>query len=183
MRRTGERSPAAAAEEFRAVYDQTVRRVYAYARRQSDPDLAEQVVSDTFLAAWRHWGRLPDPVLPWLLLTAQNALRTQFRSRRRQYRLATAVVFDPSVATIPSAETEALNRQRTLDALAGLGSDDREALLLIAWDGLDYAEASAVLGLSRSAFASRLSRARRHLDALLVDDDRPTVTSSREIPT
>ncbi len=174
-----ERTPASAAEQFRAIYDQTVRPVYVYARRQSNPDVAEQVVSDTFLAAWRHWGRLPDPVLPWLLLTARNALRTQFRSRRRQHQLGTALVFDPSVAAVPSAETEALSRQHTMEALAGLGSDDREALLLIAWDGLDYTEAATVLGLSRSAFASRLSRARQRLDALLVDYDRPTVSSSR----
>jgi len=175
------RSPDSAAEGFRAVYDQTVRRVYVYARRQSDPDTAEQVVSDTFLAAWRHWGQLPDPVLPWLLLTARNALRTQFRTQHRRDRLTTALAFDPSVATVPSAEAEALSRRGTLDAVARLADDDREALLLIAWDGLDYGEAATVLGLSRSAFASRLSRARQRLDSLLVDEHHTTSTS-REIP-
>jgi RNA polymerase sigma-70 factor (ECF subfamily) len=178
------RSSDTAAEEFRAVYHHTVRRVYAYARRQSDPDTAEQVVSDTFLAAWRHWGRLPDPVLPWLLLTARNALRTQLRTRHRRARLTTALVFEPSIATVQSAEAEALSHQHTLDAVARLNSDEREALLLIAWDGLDYGEAATVLGLSRSAFASRLSRARQRLDALLVDDDdrHYPASSSKEIP-
>ena len=46
-------------------------------------------------------------------------------------------------------------------ALALLGERDREALLLIAWEGLSVSEAAVVVGCSRAAFAVRLHRARR----------------------
>ena len=44
-----------------------------------------------------------------------------------------------------------------------LGERDREALLLVAWEGFSVAEAAVVLGCSRGAFAVRLHRARRKL--------------------
>ena len=159
------------AESFEAVYQQTVRQVYASVRRRAGAETAEQVVSDTFLAAWRLWQQVPDPPLPWLLRTAHNALLTHRRSERRQGRLTAAVLFDTTLVTMPSAEAEALDRQRTLDALHLLSDDDREALLLVAWDGLNYTQAAQVQGISRSAFATRLSRARRRLHTHLGDDD------------
>ena len=128
-------------------------------------------MSDTFLAAWRLWPQVPDPPLPWLLRTAHHALLTLRRTERRRGRLTAAVVFDTTLVTMPSAEAEALDRRRTLEALRLLSDDDREALLLVAWDGLDYAQAAQVQGISRSAFATRLSRARRRLLAHLGDDD------------
>lgn len=162
------------AQVFAELYEQTSRRVYAYARRHSDPETAEQVLSDTFLAAWRHRDRLPDPPLPWLLRTAANALLTQRRSRRRWLRLAGAAAFDPSLVTHqPSAESEAIDRQHLLAALGLLSVDDREALLLVAWEGLDYPGAAHVLGISRNAFAARLHRARRRLSGLIGDDPDP----------
>ncbi len=48
-----------------------------------------------------------------------------------------------------------------LDALSRL---EREMLMLVAWEGLDNEEAAAVLGISPKLFASRLCRARRHLE-------------------
>ena len=43
----------------------------------------------------------------------------------------------------------------------------REALLLIAWEGLSVSEAAVVVGCSRGAFAVRLHRARRRLSVAL----------------
>jgi RNA polymerase sigma-70 factor (ECF subfamily) len=169
-------------EPFEALYEATSRRVYAYVRRRANAETAELVVSDTFLVAWRHWGRVPDPALPWLLRTAQNALRTHQRAARRRGRLTGALIFDTSLSVQPSAETQAVDRQHTLAALRRLPEVDREALLLVAWDGLDYAQAATVLGVSRSAFATRLVRARRRLDALLADHDHRPDATFKEIP-
>ena len=150
-------------------------------RRRASAETAEQVVSDTFLAAWRLWEQVPDPPLPWLLRTAHNALLTQRRSERRRGRLTAAVTFDTTLVTMPSAEAEALDRRRTLDALRQLSDDDREALLLVAWDGLDYTQAAEVQGLSRSAFATRLLRARRRLHTYLEDDDHQPAPRLRRV--
>jgi RNA polymerase sigma-70 factor (ECF subfamily) len=55
-------------------------------------------------------------------------------------------------------------------ALARLRPDDRELLMLIAWEGLDATQAAAVLGCSRQALDTRLHRARARLRAELDRD-------------
>ena len=62
-----------------------------------------------------------------------------------------------------------MDRAEALTALAGLKDDDREALLLTAWDGLSADQAAAVLGCSKAAFQVRLHRARRRLDLRLAE--------------
>jgi RNA polymerase sigma-70 factor (ECF subfamily) len=57
-------------------------------------------------------------------------------------------------------------------ALRRLRPWDREALCLIAWDGLDDKQASEVVGCSLSAFKVRLHRARKRLEKELADLDR-----------
>lgn len=48
-------------------------------------------------------------------------------------------------------------------ALAGLTEHEREALLLVAWEGLSAADAARVAGCSVAAFRVRLHRARRRV--------------------
>ena len=52
-------------------------------------------------------------------------------------------------------------------ALGELSEDDREVLMLVAWEGLTAAQAGEVLGCSAGAAAMRLHRARRRLSTLL----------------
>ena len=47
--------------------------------------------------------------------------------------------------------------------LSKLREKDREALLLVAWDGLQYDEAARVLGCTPGALAQRILRARQLL--------------------
>jgi predicted DNA-binding protein (UPF0251 family) len=48
-----------------------------------------------------------------------------------------------------------------------LRPSDQELLCLVAWDGLDHAEAALVLGCSTKTFAVRLHRARRRFEAAI----------------
>jgi DNA-directed RNA polymerase specialized sigma24 family protein len=52
-------------------------------------------------------------------------------------------------------------------ALWRLPPRDREALMLVSWEGLDHQAAAYVTGCSTSAFKVRLHRARRRLADLL----------------
>ena len=54
-------------------------------------------------------------------------------------------------------------------AFRRLSERDREALALVAWEGLDHAAAARALGCSRAAFAVRIHRARRRLAASLAE--------------
>ena len=69
---------------------------------------------------------------------------------------------------------------RVLAALAVLRERDREALMLVAWDGLTPAQAAAVIGEPSPRFRQRLHRARHRLRAEL-DDVRATELRSREL--
>jgi RNA polymerase sigma-70 factor (ECF subfamily) len=152
------------AANFRGLFERNSRQVFSYARRHTDPEVAEQVTMDTFLAAWRHEGRLPETELPWLLVVARNLIATHYRNRSRQAREQPFARFHPDLAVSGSLESEVIERQGLIDCLHRLGPDDREVLLLVAWDGLDYDGAAAVLGISRNAFAQRLARARQRLE-------------------
>ena len=52
-------------------------------------------------------------------------------------------------------------------AFAELSRLEQEALLLLAWEQLSYAQAGRVVGCSAEAFAVRVSRARRKMRAAL----------------
>src|SRR5215470_9778544 len=72
---------------FAELFDADVGAVYAYAVRQTgDRAAAEDVVSLTFLEAWRLRERLlPEggPLRPWLFGIATNVLRNTARAARR----------------------------------------------------------------------------------------------------
>ena len=140
--------------------------VTAYARRRGSRD-PEGLAAEVMTVAWRRLDAVParDP-LPWLLATARNLALAQLREASR-----IAAVGDVDRAFFdPRLEPGGLSPE--LDAaLRQLAPIDREALLLIAWEGLTPAQAARVLGVSAVAFRVRLHRARRRCAALLEAGD------------
>src|SRR5689334_8685456 len=55
------------AVRFEAVFAACSKVVFAYARRRATREEAEDVVSETFLVAWRRFDELPSDPLPWLI--------------------------------------------------------------------------------------------------------------------
>ena len=62
-------------------------------------------------------------------------------------------------------------RDAVLQAFATLSERDREALRLTAWERLSLADGARAAGVTRTAFAVRVSRARRRLAAALRERD------------
>lgn len=123
--------------------------------------------------AWRRRDQLPEEPLAWLYGVARRVLSNQRRSRRRRQALAAALSEDALTAAGSLAEMATPfepGEGRLTHALARLEPDDREALMLVAWEELSQREAAEVLGVSESAFARRLRRARARLGGLLDDD-------------
>ncbi len=148
------------------MFGETHARVFAYAlRRTGDRHAAEEVVSETYLVAWRRFDEMPDERLPWLLGTAKKVLANQRRSSKRRLpdgphaSLDLVEVRDPGTP-IPELIGE---REAFAAAFAALGPRDREVLALVAWDGLKPREAARVMGCTAAAFSLRLYRARRRL--------------------
>jgi RNA polymerase sigma-70 factor, ECF subfamily len=152
---------AKAQERFEDVFRRHHPAVVAYARRRVPSDAADDVVASTFLVAWRRVEEIPADSLPWLLAVARNVIATQRRGSRRRSALRLRLEHaEAGSGSTPSADEPAAG---VAAALGRLPANDREAITLIAWDGLRPAQAAAVLGQSPAAFRVRLHRAKRRL--------------------
>ncbi|MEU4084014.1 RNA polymerase sigma factor [Streptomyces aureus] len=175
-------------DAFGSIFDEHARTVHRYAVRVTGNwATAEDVVSLTFLEAWRLRGTVRpegDGLLPWLLGIATNVLRNTTRAARR-YEAALARV--PSHDTAPDFADEVVERMEDAGRLAAaaralrrLRRGEREVFALCVWTGLDYAAAAEALDVPIGTIRSRLSRARRRLRELTDEElasDRPEPAS------
>ena len=140
---------------FEALYRAHAGAVRTYVRRRSDAQSADDVLADVFVVAWRRLDDVPEDSLPWLLGVARRTLANSRRSAARDLALKGRIRFERS-SDVAQERDDAVLR-----ALAGLREPDREALLLVGWEGLEPARAAVVLGVRANTFSARLSRARR----------------------
>ena len=173
----GVNSPPDADTRLTELFRAHAARVHAYARRHVEEAHCDDVVSETFLVAWRRPDAVPDPPLPWLLVVARNVIANQRRTSRRADQVWFAAVREGWTAASASAEETVHERDLVLRALAGCTRAEREALLLTAWDGLSPAEGAAVADCSVRAFTVRLHRARTRLRAAYAAEETTTWTS------
>jgi RNA polymerase sigma factor (sigma-70 family) len=157
---------AARRDRFEAIYRAHHDAVRAYLLRRAEPELAGDALSETFLAAWRRLDDLPRDPLPWLLGTARRSLANQRRSARRLVGLRERIA-GSEPREIVDRRDQVADAELVRAALAELSERAREALMRVAWEGLDPARAAAAAGCSRAAFAVRLHRARKRLDRAL----------------
>lgn len=155
---------------FVRLYGAHADRIMAYCLRHLSPSTANDALSDIFLTAWRRLDEVPDDAAPWLYVTARNVIRNHYRAQAAS--LATAQrVAQLQRLTTESAEVTAERRADLATALGALNDDEREALLLTAWDGLSGAEAARVLGCTPGALRVRVHRARERMAAALRESD------------
>jgi RNA polymerase sigma-70 factor (ECF subfamily) len=152
---------------FEEVYVEQGPALRTFVHRRVDPAVADDVVAEVFLAAWRRYDEMPSDPLPWLLGIARGILANQRRGHTRR-----SALYERLASSTPPDYREPRHEARgdlspVLQACASLGSRDQEILLLVAWDGLDRAQAARVLGISTAKFAVRLHRARRRLQRAL----------------
>lgn len=157
-----------AIERFTELYDRYRNRVYAYAVSRAGRQLADEVVSEVFLVAWRRLDELPDDPLSWLLMTARNVIGSEFRAAARQESLRSELRSWVSGAAADIAD-EVSERHAVLRALSALPEADRELLTLSAWHGLSPRDAASVVGCSVATYFVRLHRARRRLEKAMAD--------------
>ncbi|MDQ4490791.1 sigma-70 family RNA polymerase sigma factor [Sinomonas sp. ASV486] len=167
------------AEAFGVLFDRHANAVFRYclSRCGSWHD-AEELVSVTFLEAWRQRNRLRperDTVLPWLLGVATNANRNRARaSRRHADFLARLPYSDPRHGELEADHAEAvasrLDAERVvrelLDTAAGLNDGERDVVILCLMSGFTQEEAAKALGVRPGTVKSRLHRARAKLARL-----------------
>jgi len=148
--------------------------VFRYALRRVGAAGAQDVVAETFLVAWRRQQDISGDPLPWLLGVARRICANQLRGRSREAALEERIAAQAVTSVVVTGDSA----PPILEALVKLSETDREALMLVAWDGLSNRQAAEVVGCSTAAFGVRVHRARRRLAKSLGRDTilRPTET-------
>lgn len=154
------------AQRFEAIYRTQYGAVVRFAHRRTAAENVEEVLAETFTVAWRRLGEVPADPLPWLYVVARNVIRAKHRAAASAAdKAANQAVLGSHMGRDPA---DALGERELIwRAFGSLPDGDREALRLVAWEGLDHRRAALASGTSQVAFAMRVSRARRRLAAAL----------------
>jgi RNA polymerase sigma-70 factor (ECF subfamily) len=143
--------------------------LYRYARWLSrDPDVADDLVQETFLRAWKSIHRLEseDAAKSWLLTILRRENARRFERKQPLYS-------DVPTESLPAARptydtsTEAFVLRQALERLP---ADYREPLLMQVIQGFSQKEIAAHLGISVAGAGTRLFRARQQLRQLVSGD-------------
>ena len=165
-----ELSAAEREQRFTDLFNAHHTQLLAYVRRRLTPDIADDALADTFLAAWRNLDRLSGDPLPWLYGLARGAVSHQRRSIDRTTRLDQRSVARDLRIISPDLSEVIGWEDRFVAAFARLNETEREVLRLVTWEELGPSDGAVVLGCTPTAFKVRLHRARRHLRHLLDAD-------------
>jgi RNA polymerase sigma factor (sigma-70 family) len=168
-------------DAFGLVFDEYARAVYNLGfRLTSNWSAAEDVVSITFLEAWRLRARIDpggDSLQPWLLGITVNVCRNLARAGRRHQAALSRIPPPPAVPDfaedLAGRLDDAAQLRLVTNALAALRRGEREVIALCVWAELDYAAAASALGVPVGTVRSRLSRARPRLRTLVPADREP----------
>ncbi|MEG3613923.1 MULTISPECIES: RNA polymerase sigma factor [Isoptericola] len=153
---------ASARERLTRLWVDHREQVVRFVARRAAPEIVDDVVSETYLVAWRRVEDVPTEARAWLFGVARKVLSTQVRTRGRWQALGVRLEREPT-AQVPGADDTAAERADLRRAWDLLSDADREVLALVAWDGLSAREAAQVLECRPSTFSVRLTRARKRL--------------------
>jgi RNA polymerase sigma-70 factor (ECF subfamily) len=174
-------------ERFGELFERYSDLLYGYCARRVGRDLAEDLVSQTFLVAFAQRDRYDanEPIArPWLLGILSNLLHKHHRTEARGWRafaragvdpLGTARQVSESFADQVGQRVDASAATRSLaKALAAMPQAQRDVLLLHVWAGMDYPELALALALPPGTVRSRLHRAKARLREALPEHYAPS---------
>jgi RNA polymerase sigma-70 factor, ECF subfamily len=166
---------------FSELYRQGAPRVRGFLIRLSgDPALADDLTQEAFLRVHKARGNFQPgaAALPWFFAIARNAFldHTRYAQVRRAVELSDGSTTPPEPeAAADTKGDEALIARQTLDlvraTLAKLPVLQREAFVLLRFEGMSVSEAAQVLGATEGAVKIRAFRAYEALRAALGKDE------------
>jgi len=151
-----------APRELLALYDEALPVVYGYfVRRCGDRGTAEDLTSETFLAAMDA-ARKPTPpalTVPWLIGVARHKLADHYRRRHDRFSVPVAELPEPLEAD-DTWDAE-LDRIVAEQVLSRLSAQHRVVLALRYMDDCTVGECAELIGRTVHATEALLVRARR----------------------
>lgn len=156
-------------ELFAQIFTRHASAIGGYTRRRLGLDAVDDVLSETFLVAFRKRATFDgnaESARPWLLGIATRVMHRHRRVEERQW-LASAAEPPHSVASheeSSDARLDASSAVRDLGPrIAALSPKERDVLLLYAWGDLTYEQIADALRMPIGTVRSKLSRVRRKL--------------------
>jgi RNA polymerase sigma-70 factor (ECF subfamily) len=112
-------------------------------------------------------------VRPWLFTIMRNLFISRWRRTRRRPETVSSNALETEEIPVGPEQDSALARRDLLAGFDRLTDDQREVLLLVSVEGLQYREVAAILQVPVGTVMSRLSRARDNLRAHMDGRKRP----------
>jgi RNA polymerase sigma-70 factor, ECF subfamily len=174
--------------DLRCRVEQEIPRLRRYARALTRAsDRADDLVQDTLLRALTklHLWQPGTDLRAWLFTIMHHQYVNTVRREMRE--AATVDVEHISSTLVATTDPTARRQLVELDrALARLSAEQREVLLLVGLEGMDYESVAQILNVPIGTVRSRLSRGRERLRELMGIDKRAQQTGhspNTEVPT
>ncbi|WDH77406.1 RNA polymerase sigma factor [Microbacterium esteraromaticum] len=138
-----------------------------FGRRAQVPADAADLLSETFVVAWRRGDRMPvepEQARMWLFGVARRVLANAARGAARQSDLTDKLRAHLEALPSEHVGAESLDIRTALDAIP---DNQSELVRLVLWDGFTLPEAATIVGISESTARGRYQRARIQLRELL----------------
>jgi RNA polymerase sigma-70 factor (ECF subfamily) len=154
---------------FAALIGAHIPHLRRYARALTgDVTRADDLVQDTLERAWIKF-HLWQPALdlrPWLFTIMHNLYVNQVRANVRREGIPVSDGETERSGVRPN-QTDMLEVSEVIACLDRLPPEQREVLLLVSLESLNYTQVGKILGIPVGTVTSRLARARTRLRALL----------------
>ena len=121
-----------------------------------DQHLAQDVVQETFLRAWRYGRLIPGQEKPWLIRVAVNLCRDLQRSRWMR-RVDRSITPEELPLSVPLPDNDVIRE------VYRLPQKEREVIVMHFWGHLSAAEMAQALHISRAAVYRRMESAKKKL--------------------
>jgi RNA polymerase sigma factor (sigma-70 family) len=160
------RSLSGDAEAFMEVVGRHEVAIGAYLERRVGREAAEDLLGDVWAAAFQYratYDRSFAGARPWLYTMALNRLRQYWRSRSPAEPVPDMTGLADGWDPWPTVDVRMDTRTAFRAAVAGLKSDEREVLTLVAGEDLTVADAARVLGIPAGTARRLLHQARTAL--------------------
>jgi RNA polymerase sigma-70 factor (ECF subfamily) len=160
------RSLSGDAEAFMEVICRHEVAIGAYLERRVGREAAEDLLGDVWAAAFQYRGtydRSFTEARPWLYTMALNRLRQYWRSRSAEDLVPDMTGLAAGWDPWPTVDVRVDTRTAFRAAVAGLKSEEREVLTLVAGEDLSVADAARVLGMPAGTARRLLHQARTAL--------------------
>jgi RNA polymerase sigma factor (sigma-70 family) len=163
-------------DEFKELYARMSKQVFSYAAARLSPEQAKDVTNNTFEVVWRKRHVVPADRTEWpawIFGVAKNQVLQELQRVRRKHhdnRFVSDMSLEEAPRDLDIADVVALT-DSARRIWSQLTPAEQQLLNLAFLGDLDNASASSLLGISVTAYTTRVTRLRQRIAVLVAQED------------